>query len=400
MTLRNQSRWLWWIFNSLYFLGFYKINHLTIGLTANISDSWFNLEMPSSNWRSYGPSLVLAPFTKIPGGLFIALSLFWVIGMFFYEKLSISLLKGKWLQVALWTLPFNTYLFWSMKSQQEFVLEWAFLLGVIYFFVKSRTNYFLLFLVLTCFMRPGNIILACFLVGLLKMSRIKKMIFPLFLVTWLGINFLHYGSFSPALQSGETLSFGWNKGYLITLPLADIDAAYSRNQVLKDQRITSDVTEVEINKYFTENAFTFIKENPAEVIAIATSKIDSWFFSILRVPNLNNQFSTSADGRTIIMDGTSFSLPNTAGSFVFALWRAFEMIIWFVALFLLGFHLVVQRTALRRKDFLLLIPIITFPAAFFTTPETRYQLVHLTALVPITLHYLSERVNLKLLSEK
>lgn len=400
MNIRNQSRWVWWVFNSLYFLCFYKINHLVIGLTANVSDSWFNLEMPSSNWRSYGPSLILAPFTKIPSGLFIALSVFWLIGMYFYEKISRYLLKGKWLHIALWTLPLNTYLFWSMKSQQEFVLEWAFLLGAIYFFIKKRTNSFLLFVILACFMRPGNILLALFLVGLFRMSVFKKAVFPLFVAFWFSINLLQYGSFSPALQSGETLSFGWNKGYLITLPLADIDAAYSRNQVLKDPRMTSDVTDVVKNKYFSENALTFIQENPAEALAIASSKVDSWFFSILRVPNLNNKFSTSSDGRSITMEATTFSLTNTAGSLIFAMWRAFGMVIWFVALFLLGVRLVTRKSSLRREDLLLLIPIIGFPAALLTTPETRYQLAHLAVLVPITLHYLSERVNLALLSEK
>jgi type IV secretory pathway TrbD component len=391
---------MWWIVNSLYFLVFYKVNPLVIGLAVNVNNSWLHLEMPSSNWRSYGPSLILAPFSKLPFGLVIALCIFWLLGMYFYEKISRTLLSGKWLQIALWTLPFNTYLFWSMKSQQEFVLEWAFLLGAIFFFVEKRTNYFLLFISLVCFMRPGNILLAVFLVGLIKMPLLKKMVFPLFMIVWLSINSIQYGSFSPALQSGETLSFGWNRGYLITLPLADIDAAYSRNQILKDPRITPEESDLNKNKFFAENAFNFIKENPAEAVAIATSKLDSWFFSILRVPNLTNGFITGATGRTITMDTSTFTLANTAGSLVFALWRAFGMIIWFVAMFLLAMRLVAARSNLVRSDFLLLIPIIGFPVAFLTTPETRYQLAHLTVLIPITLHYLSARVNLSSLNEK
>lgn len=399
MKLSAYSRAFWWSFNLLWFIFFYQVSSFEIGLTANVSDSWLNFEMPMNNWRSYGPSLLLSPFTKLPNGLVIALFIFWFIGMYYYEKITLLLLSGRWLQIALWSLPINTYLFWSFKSQQEFVLEWAFLMGAIYYFLRKKIGYFLAFISLTCFIRPGNIALAIFLIAVLKMSLLKKLVFPGVLLVWLTVNFFNYGNFSPALQSGETLSFGWNKGYLITLPLADIDAAYSKNRVLGDPEISARTTDVERNRIFTENAVEFVKDNPAEVLAIAASKIDSWFFSILRVPNLNNQFSTSADGRRIVMESTAFSMMNTLGSLVFALWRAFSLITWFVALFLLIYRTITMRKSLLRSDLLLFIPVVGFPAALLTTPETRYQLAQLVVLVPISLHYLSKRVNLRLMNE-
>lgn len=333
MIFKTKGHLIWAFTMLVLFIIVFFINPLPNGLKTSVNTAWLHFSFPDSNWRSYGASLVLLPFGTTTVGLNIALFVFFIGGLLFYYLICAELLKAKFLAIGLWTLPFNTYLFWSYKSQQELVLEWFFLLGAIYFLLEKSFIISSFFCFLASFVRPANIVLSLFIVFIIVISIKAKVIFTSLLIIWLTVNSIVYGTFSPALQASYTMNYGWNRAYSITLPLADIDASYTKFDPLNSKVIDSTSDEkLRAQKYY-DQALGFIRENPAQSVAILTSKIDSWFFTIQRVPNLKNSFSTSADGLSLKLNEPHYSFLNTCASLVFAVWRVFYLFVWIPSIF-------------------------------------------------------------------
>ena len=390
------QHFVWFTMMTLVYFYFLRVNNLPYGLSTNIRDSWYHFDFPASNWRSYGPSLFLLPFVKLPFSMLLATTFYWNVGLVSYYKLVIENLSQKWALTALWSLPFNTYLLWSMKAQQETVLEWAFV-GVT-LLAMSRKRIYLLsgFALCLCLIRPSNILVVLFILIIFESKLRKKILLPLLLICWLIINQIVYNSASPALQAGQTAAFGWNKAYVMTLPLTDIDVTYSDKDVLDTKNIDANNSDKSRNSIYLKDAFNSFTEDIPRSIAIITSKIDSWIFTAQRVPNLHGAFSINKDGTVLTAIDNTFTYSNSIGSLVFLLWRGFFLSLWFASLVL--FALNWRRGFQERLRLLIFIPIVGLPAAIIATPETRYQIAHMAFLLPVTLLTIRDYVAVKTIS--
>ena len=374
---------IWFMVMTLVYFFFLRVNRLPYGLSTNIQESWLHFNFPSSNWRSYGPSIFLLPFIKLPFSMFLATTFYWNVGLVTYYKLVAENLNGKWNQIALWSLPFNTYLLWSMKAQQETVLEWAFI-GLT-LLAMSRKRIYLLSIFALCLSlnRPANLLVVLFILIVFESKLRKKILLPILIMFWLAINQIVYSSASPALQAGQTAAFGWNKAYVMTLPLTDIDVTFSENDILDTKNIDSKNTDKSRNGIYLKDAINSFTEDIPRSIAIITSKIDSWIFTAQRVPNLHGAFSINKEGTVLTARDNSFTYSNSIGSLVFLLWRGFFLSLWFASLVL--FTLNWRRGFQERLRLLIFIPIVSLPAAIIATPETRYQIAHMAFLLPVVL---------------
>ena len=268
---------IWFIAMTLVYFFFLRVNRLPYGLSTNIQESWFHFNFPSSNWRSYGPSIFLLPFIKLPFSMFLATTFYWNVGLVTYYKLVAENLNGRWNQIALWSLPFNTYLLWSMKAQQETVLEWAFIGLTLLAVSRKRIYLFSIFALCLSLIRPANILVVLFILIVFESKLRKKMLLPILIMFWLAINQIVYSSASPALQAGQTAAFGWNKAYVMTLPLTDIDVTFSENDILDTKNIDSKNTDKSRNGIYLKDAINSFTEDIPRSIAIITSKLTLGF---------------------------------------------------------------------------------------------------------------------------
>ena len=374
---------IWFMVMTLVYFFFLRVNRLPYGLSTNIQESWLHFNFPSSNWRSYGPSIFLLPFIKLPFSMFLATTFYWNVGLVTYYKLVAENLNGKWNQIALWSLPFNTYLLWSMKAQQETVLEWAFIGLTLLAMSRKRIYLFSIFALCLSLIRPANLLVVLFILIVFESKLRKKILLPILIMFWLAINQIVYSSASPALQAGQTAAFGWNKAYVMTLPLTDIDVTFSENDILDTKNIDSKNTDKSRNGIYLKDAINSFTEDIPRSIAIITSKIDSWIFTAQRVPNLHGAFSINKEGTVLTARDNSFTYSNSIGSLVFLLWRGFFLSLWFASLVL--FTLNWRRGFQERLRLLIFIPIVSLPAAIIATPETRYQIAHMAFLLPVVL---------------
>ena len=152
------------------------------------------------------------------------------------------------------------------------------------------------------------------------------------------------------------------------------------------EKVISDTNKLEsIEDPKTRGALVSILDNPQRFIFAEIQKLDSYFFPIQKVPNLPGQYELSPDEKSIIIGNQRLTWSLTIGHLIFAIYRAFWMLlfagtlVWFALLLL-------SRTRFSEPEKYLLIPFVAgiVPGLLYYV-ETRFKICAELLAVPLHL---------------
>ncbi len=309
-----------------------------LGNWATKSREILDLTMPKSNFYGPGSSLLLAPFLWSGPSFLVPVYFYFIVGCIGYFVLTKSISQTKFRFAALIVIPANPYLIWLCHSSQDTVFEFALLTwsihllnkkkwiaysAITFLLAETRAGYWTLFLGL------GGILLIRDLYKSRKLDLRKYLAIPLFLLT-ASVNFIAYGSPSPALEGGITAYFSHSKYLHLSLPKMDMDVFLSgENGIFSVENgpvIPNGASEAESNSIYQKAALDSIRNNPKEFVFNTMQKFESYVFGVQKVPNLPGEYVLDIQNKRIDIGEERMAWNLIAGNFVYEIYRSILLV--------------------------------------------------------------------------
>ena len=354
----------------------------------------FNL---TDNFYPPGAAIALIPFLWAGPTYSIGVFFYYFLSCYIYYLVCEIVKKRSFRTLALLALPCNPYLSWLCLTSADQVIELFYLTLFALGLVKKRFRLFLLFGWLLCLTRPAYWIAFLLITIIYPHKRIKmrqrlqlKRLSGLILlcITVLG-NVMVFASPNLSSSSGSTFFYSHNKYHYLSLPLFDMDV------FLEEQMNTKVINQESASFTYIENenlraALISITENPKEIFLATGQKINSYFFSTQKVPNLPGEYRISADAKTIAIGEERITWPLVLGNIAYQVYRT----IWILLLIFACSYVITYKTGaalIRKTETYLLIPYFVgiIPALMFYV-ETRQKICSELIAVPIILKILSQ----------
>jgi len=366
-----------------------------IGNWENKAWSIINLEL-SDNYYPPGAAIALIPFLWAGPEFWPAIYFYYSLSAGVYFKLCQFVTSNKLRLIALIALPANSYLTWLCLTSADQVIELLTLLLFGYNAAKSRFKLALFFGFLLCFTRPAYWIGYLIIIYLMGKQRIRedrrtKQIFQRSAAVWvllgvLSFNQIVFGSSNLSTSSSDTIFFSHQKYHYLSLPKFDMDVFLKNGQSTNPGSVVKNTNKLEfIEDPKTRGALVSILDNPQRFVFAEIQKLDSYFFPIQKVPNLPGQYELSPDEKSIIIGDERLTWSLTIGHVVFAIYRAFWMLL--LACTLTWFALLLfSRTRFSGPEKYLLIPFMAgvIPGLLYYV-ETRFKICAELLAVPLHL---------------
>ena len=366
-----------------------------IGNWENKAWSIINLEL-SDNYYPPGAAIALIPFLWAGPEFWPAIYFYYSLSAGVYFKLCQFVTSNKLRLIALIALPANSYLTWLCLTSADQVIELLTLLLFGYNAAKSRFKLALFFGFLLCFTRPAYWIGYLIIIYLMGKQRSRedrrtKQIFQRSAAVWvllgvLSFNQIVFGSSNLSTSSSDTIFFSHQKYHYLSLPKFDMDVFLKNGQSTNPGSVVKNTNKLEfIKDSKTRGALVSILDNPQRFVFAEIQKLDSYFFPIQKVPNLPGQYELSPDEKSIIIGDERLTWSLTIGHLVFAIYRAFWMLLF--ACTLTWFALLLfSKTRFSGPEKYLLIPFMAgvIPGLLYYV-ETRFKICAELLAVPLHL---------------
>ena len=366
-----------------------------IGNWENKAWSIINLEL-SDNYYPPGAAIALIPFLWAGPEFWPAIYFYYSLSAGVYFKLCQFVTSNKLRLIALIALPANSYLTWLCLTSADQVIELLTLLLFGYNAAKSRFKLTLFFGFLLCFTRPAYWIGYLIIIYLMGKQRSRedrrtKQIVQKSAAVWvllgvLSFNQIVFGSSNLSTSSSDTIFFSHQKYHYLSLPKFDMDVFLKNGQSTNPGSVVKNTNKLEfIEDPKTRGALVSILDNPQRFVFAEIQKLDSYFFPIQKVPNLPGQYELSSDEKSIIIGDERLTWSLTIGHLVFAIYRAFWMLLLACTLTWLAL-LLFSRTRFSGPEKYLLIPFMAgvIPGLLYYV-ETRFKICAELLAVPLHL---------------
>jgi hypothetical protein len=366
-----------------------------IGNWENKAWSIINLEL-RDNYYPPGAAIALIPFLWAGPEFWPAIYFYYSLSAGVYFKLCQFVTSNKLRLIALIALPANSYLTWLCLTSADQVIELLTLLLFGYSAAKSRFKSALFFGFLLCFTRPAywvGYLIIIYLMGKQRSreDRRTKQLVQKSAAVWvllgvLSFNQIVFGSSNLSTSSSDTIFFSHQKYHYLSLPKFDMDVFLKNGQSTNPGSVVNNTNKLEfIEDPKTRGALVSILDNPQRFVFAEIQKLDSYFFPIQKVPNLPGQYELSSDEKSIIIGDERLTWSLTIGHLVFAIYRAFWMLL--LACTLSWFALLLfSRTRFSGPEKYLLIPFVAgvIPGLLYYV-ETRFKICAELLAVPLHL---------------
>jgi hypothetical protein len=377
---------VWFLLMNLFQVVAHRTNEnpQTIGKWIPEAERLLNLNAPMSNW--YGPTaaILMTPFTWLDSTqLFVATLIYFNLGLVFYFKIVVVFIPQVFIKyIALYLPFFNLYLFRLIDSSPDTVFEFFLLSGLMWFCINRNYPLILIFGILLAELRSGYwvlIILMTLIFVLFKKDR-KRLIllftFPVLLLI-LTLNFFIYGIFAPASEGARTAYFSNNQYAYLLESSYQIDHFFDGdNGPMKISCKTDDEcqenTLKDLNDFRRESAMSFL------------NKIDTYFFSVQKVPRLPGWFELDIENSVIKIGETRLSWLTVFASSVYFVFKSMLHILVIGALFIYFYSSKSHRKTITLSWLFLPWLAGSIPAILFFT-ETRVWIVSEIFLIPVVL---------------
>jgi hypothetical protein len=214
------------------------------------------------------------------------------------------------------------------------------------------------------------------------------LVFPfLFLLMTISINQFTFKDASLAGEAGMTAHFGHNKHWYLSMPKFDSDVFLSTGGNMNTEKFLMGKTDFAYvsNKEFRA-ALIYITENPKSFFLNTLQKIDTYFFSVQKNPQLSGEYYLSNDQKSIVIGEQRETWILIFGSYIYFLHRTLLLIFTIAAVTLLVTKTSFRLDFLRKPNILFCLPYFfgsVAAIAFFT--ESRYKIVSELLLIPLIL---------------
>jgi hypothetical protein len=354
---------------------------------------------PLDNFYPPGGAILLIPFLGFKPHYEIAVFFYFTISSILYFLICKSMIKDRlYFLIALCGFSLNPYLIWLVNSSQDTVFELFLLLSGFSLILARRYLYSLFPLYLLCLTRPAYwvfFLLLPFAVKQLKISgRVEKkipsklLVIPfLFLLITMSINQVTFKDAALAGEAGMTAHFGHNKYWYLSMPKFDSDVFLSTGGNMNTEKFLigkKDFAYVSNEEF--RAALIYITENPKSLFLNTLQKIDTYFFSVQKNPQLSGEYYLSDDQKNIVIGENRESWTLISGSYVYFLHRSLLLIFTIAAVTLLITTTRFRSEFLRKPNILFCLPYLfgsVAAVAFFT--ESRYKIVSELLLIPLIL---------------
>lgn len=368
---------------------------------------------PEDNFYPPGGAILLIPFLVFKPHYEIAVYFYFTLSSVLYFLICDKIIKKRVLfLIALGTFTFNPYLLWLVNSSQDTVFELFLLLSGFALILKRKLFASLFPLYLLCLTRPaywpGFLVLPT-AYCLFSMRGIKKftakrrlMLVPfIFLFFTTAINQITFNNPALAGEAGLTAHFGHNKHWYLAMPKFDSDVFLATGGNMDTEKILLGSKKFEYvgNDEFRA-AIINITENPKSLFLNTLQKIDTYFFSVQKNPQLSGEYYLSKDQKSIVIGENRDSWALILGSYLYFFHRALLLIFIIVCLTILVILPKVRNSIIFQPQFLFFIPYLfgSIAAIIFFT-ESRYKIVAEMLLVPLIASILdsygSQKTNLE-----
>ncbi len=354
-----------------------------------------NFEL-KDNYYPPGAAIALIPFLWAGPEFWPAIYFYYALSAAVYFKLCQFITSSKLRLIALLALPANSYLTWLCLTSADQVIELLTLLLFGYSAAKSRFKLALFFGFLLCFTRPAywfGYLIIMFLMGRQRSARerIVRQVALKGSALWvllgvLSFNQLVFNSSNLSTSSSTTLFYSHQKFHYLSLPKFDMDVFLTNG---KSTRVESVLLNKEELKFIADStvraSLLSISENPQRFVFSEIQKLDSYFFSIQKVPNLPGQYELASDEKSILIGDERLTWSLTIGHAIFAGYRAFWMLLFAGTLVWLAL-LLHSRSRFTEPEKYLLIPFAAgvVPGLLYYV-ETRFKICAELLAVPLHL---------------
>jgi hypothetical protein len=376
------------------------LNFLIIFLVNQVSDlpvwvgNWevkatrlASFENPLDNFYPPGGAILLIPFLGFKPHYEVAVFFYFTISSILYFLICKSVIKDRlYFLIALCGFSLNPYLIWLVNSSQDTVFELFLIL------------YSLFPLYLLCLTRPAYWVFFLLLPFVIKQLKInteadkkisnKLLVIPiLFLLMTMSVNQVTFKDAALAGEAGMTAHFGHNKYWYLSMPKFDSDVFLSTGGNMNTEKFLIGKTDFAYvsNEEFRA-ALIYITENPKSLFLNTLQKIDTYFFSVQKNPQLSGEYYLSNDQKSIVIGENRESWTLISGSYVYFLHRSLLLIFTIAAVTLLFTTTRLRSEFLRKPNILFCLPYLfgsVAAVAFFT--ESRYKIVSELLLIPLIL---------------
>lgn len=366
-----------------------------IGNWENKAWSIINFDL-RDNYYPPGAAVALIPFLWTGPEYWPAIYFYYSLSAAVYFKLCQFVTSPKARFLALTALPANTYLTWLCLTSADQVIELLTLLLFGYSAAKSRFKLAIFYGFILCFTRPAYWVGYLIIIYLMGKQRSKedrnaKQLIQKGAAVWvllgvLAFNQIVFGSSNLSTSSSDTIFFSHQKYHYLSLPKFDMDVFLKNGPSTNPEKVVSNSNKLEsIEDPKTRGALVSILDNPQRFVFAEIQKLDSYFFPIQKVPNLPGQYELSSDEKSIIIGDERLTWSLTIGHLIFAIYRAFWMLlfagtlVWFALLLL-------SRTRFSEPEKYLLIPFVAgiVPGLLYYV-ETRFKICAELLAVPLHL---------------
>jgi len=356
-----------------------------------------NFKNPEDNFYPPGGAILLVPFLWAKPNYEIAIYFYFTLASIIYYLICKRLITNKlFLVLALSAFTFNPYLIWLANSSQDTIFELFLLISG--FALLLKRSYFLSFLplYLLCLTRPAYwpfFILLPFMISLLrtkssenlKISK-KILIVPiLFLIGTFGLNQIVFKNPALASEAGLTAHFAHNQFFYLAMPKFDPDVFLSTDGNMSTDKIINGSTKfTNIKNPEFRAAMINLFENPKSFFLNSVQKIDTYFFTVQKNPQLSGEYYLSQNGKSIIIGETRESWPLIFGSILYFMYRSFLLVFSISALTLLVVSPKIRRDLSENPVILFCLPFfLGSVAGILFYSETRFKIVSELLLVPL-----------------
>ena len=293
-------------------------------------------------------------------------------------------------------MPANSYLTWLCLTSADQVIELLTLLLFGYSAAKSRFKLALFSGFLLCFTRPahwfGYLVIMYLMgrqrsVGERKVRQIAQKGAALWvLIGVLSFNQLVFNSPNLSTSSSTTLFYSHQKFHYLSLPKFDMDVFLTNGKSTSAESVLLNKNELKFIADSTVRASLLsVLENPQRFVFAEIQKLDSYFFSTQKVPNLPGQYELASDEKSILIGEERLTWSLTIGYLTFAVYRAFWMLLFAGTLVWLAL-LLHSRSRFTEPEKYLLIPFAAgvLPGLLYYV-ETRFKICAELLAVPLHL---------------
>jgi len=356
-----------------------------------------NFKNPEDNFYPPGGAILLVPFLWAKPNYEIAIYFYFTLASIIYYLICKRLITNKlFLVLALSAFTFNPYLIWLANSSQDTIFELFLLISG--FALLLKRSYFLSFLplYLLCLTRPAYwpfFILLPFMISLLRIKNSvnlqmsKKILFVpiLFLIGTFGINQVIFKSPELASEAGLTAHFAHNQFFYLAMPKFDPDVFLSTDGNMSTDKIINGSTKfTNIKNPEFRAAMINLFENPKSFFLNSVQKIDTYFFTVQKNPQLSGEYYLSQDGKSIIIGEARESWPLIIGSIFYFMYRSLLLVFSISAITLLVVSPKIRRDLSENPIILFCLPFFLGSiAGILFYSETRFKIVSELLLVPL-----------------